>query len=285
MPMSTQPQDSTPPAAYRYHRLRAASQRFQCQFEALETAQQLEVERLAERTWALESRVLRTPEARDTVISERRLTEACAEVRRRYADEAEFVADLARNGLDVATLRLALQRELIFDAVMMRVGARAAPVTAEAVRAFYDAHPAQFTTPERRTVRHILITINADYPENSREAARTRIEQLAAELRAQPDSFGTLAQRHSECPTALEAGQLGTLPRGRLYPELDAALFALPAGAISDVLESELGFHLLWCERIEPARVVTFEQAASHIRERLEARQQQAAQKDWLARL
>ena len=283
--MYTRPQDPTPPAEYRYHRLRAASQRFQCQFEALETAQRREVEQLAERTWALESRVLSTPEARDTLISERRLDEACAEVQRRYADEAEFVADLARNGLDAATLRLALQRELIFDAVMMQVGARAEPVTDAVVRAFYDAHPERFCIPERRTARHILITINADYAENSREAARARIEQFAAELRAHPDTFGALAQQHSECPTAFEAGQLGTLPRGRLYPELDAALFALPEGAISAVLESELGWHLLWCERVEPARVVTFEQAASHIRERLEARQQQAAQKDWLARL
>ena len=270
---------------YRYHRLRAAGERFQASVDTLDAAQRAEVERLAEQTWTLESLVLATEEARDTLIPERRLDEALAEVRRRYPDEGEFLADLALNGLDASTLREALRRELIFDAVMMRVGERAEAVGEEEVRRFHAEHPERFTTPERRRARHILITINADYDENGREAARTRIDALAAELQAHPDAFGRLARRHSECPTALEDGCLGTLPRGRLYPELDAALFALEAGQVSDVLESEIGFHLLWCEHIEPAHTIDFEQARPHIRDRLESQRRHDYQKAWIARL
>ena len=275
----------TAPAEYRYHRLRAASQRFQVSIEALTATQRAEVEHLAEQTWALESQVLATEEARDTLIPERRLDEALTEVRRRYRDEREFLEDLALNGLDTCTLRSALQRELIFDAVMTRVGARAEPVSEEEVRLFHAAHPERFTTPERRTARHILITINADYAENTREAARARIEHLAAELQADPESFGRLARRHSECPTAMEDGRLGTLTRGRLYPELDAALFVLAEDEISGVLESEVGFHLLWCERIEPAGTVDLDQARPHIRTRLESQRRHDCQKAWIARL
>jgi len=275
----------TAPAEYRYHRLRAAGQRFQVSIEALNAAQRAEVERLAEQTWALESQVLATEEARDTLIPERRLDEALTEVRRRYKDEGEFLEDLALNGLDTSTLRSALQRELIFDAVMTRVGARAEAVGEEEVRRFHAEHAERFQIPERRTARHILITINGDYAENSREAARARIEALADELRARPDTFGRLARRHSECPTAMEDGHLGTLPRGRLYPELDAALFALDAGQISGVLESEVGFHLLWCECIEPARRVDLDQAREQIRTRLEAQRRHDCQKAWIARL
>lgn len=274
-----------PTAEYRYHRLRAASERFQSPVNALDAAQRTEVERLAEQTWTLESLVLTTQEARDTLIPERHLDEALVEMRRRYPDAGEFLEDLALNGLDESTLRQALRRELIFDAVMTRVGARAEPVSEEEVRQFHTGHPERFTTPERRTARHILITINADYAENSREVARARIERLAAELQAQPESFGRLARRHSECPTALEDGRLGTLPRGRLYPELDAALFALGAGQVSGVLESEIGFHLLWCEHIEPARTIDFDQARPHIRARLESQRRHDCQKAWIARL
>jgi peptidyl-prolyl cis-trans isomerase C len=275
----------TPPAEYRYHRLRAATERFQTSVDALETAQRLEVERLAERTWALESRVLATEEARDTLIPERRLDEALAEVQRRYPDAGEFLEDLARHGLDESTLRRALWRELIFDAVMTRVGARAEAVSEEEVRQFHAEHPEHFRIPERRTARHILITINAEYAENSREAARARIEAIADEVQADPDAFGRLARHHSECPTAMEEGRLGTLPRGRLYPELDAALFALDAGQVSGVLESEVGFHLLWCERIEPARTVDLDQAREQIRTRLESQRRHDCQKAWIARL
>lgn len=275
----------TPPAEYRYHRLRAAAERFQTAVDALETAQRLEVERLAERTWALESRVLATEEARDTLISERRLDEALAEVQRRYPDAGEFQEDLARHGLDEPTLRRALRRELIFDAVMTRVGARAEAVSEEEVRQFHAEHAERFQIPERRTARHILITINSDYAENSREAARARIDAIAEEVQTDPHAFGQLARRHSECPTAMEDGRLGALPRGRLYPELDAALFALDAGQVSGVLESEVGFHLLWCECIEPARTVDLDQAREQIRTRLEAQRRHDCQKAWIARL
>ena len=275
----------TPAVEYRYHRLRAASERFQTSMNALDAAQRDEVERLAQQTWTLESLVLATEEARDTLIPERRLDEALAEVRRRYPDEGEFLADLALNGLDASTLREALRRELIFDAVMMRVGALAEAVSEEEVRQFHAEHAERFQIPERRTARHILITINADYAENGREAARARIDALAAELQAHPDAFGQLARRHSECPTALEDGRLGALPRGRLYPELDAALFALEAGQVSGVLESEIGFHLLWCEHIEPARTVDLDQAHEQIRARLESQRRHDCQKAWIARL
>ncbi|WP_338081251.1 nitrogen fixation protein NifM [Allochromatium vinosum] len=275
----------TPSAEYRYHRLRAASERFQAPVDALDAAQRTVVERLAEQTWTLESLVLATDEARDTLIPERHLDEALTEVRRRYPDEGAFLADLARNGLDETGLRQALRRELIFDAVMTRVGARAEAVSEEEVRRFHAEHPERFQIPERRAARHILITINADYAENGREAARARIEALAADAQARPDAFGQLARRHSECPTALEDGRLGTLPRGRLYPELDAALFALDAGQVSGVLESEIGFHLLWCEHIEPARTIDFEQARPHIRERLQSQRRHDCQKAWIARL
>jgi peptidyl-prolyl cis-trans isomerase C len=275
----------TLPAAYRYHRLRAASERFQARVASLDAAQCLEVERLAEQTWTLESLVLSTDEARDTLIPERRLDEALAEARRRYPDEGTFLEDLALNGLDVAVLRQALQRELIFDAVMTRVGTHADPVSEDEVRLFHAEHRDRFATPERRHARHILITINADYVENSREAARARIERLAAELQVHPESFGQLARCHSECPTAMEDGRLGDLSPGRLYPALDAALFGLDEGQVSGVLESEIGFHLLWCERIEPARTIDFEQARPRIRAFLESRRRHDCQKAWIAQL
>ncbi|MTW21658.1 nitrogen fixation protein NifM [Allochromatium palmeri] len=272
-------------AEYRYHLLRAASERFQASIADLDPEQRAEVEHQAERTWALESLVLTTSEARDTLISERHLAEAVAEVRRRYPSESAFVEDLERNGLDEAGLGRALQRELMFDAVMTRIGAQAEPVSEDDERRFHAEHRDRFETPERRHARHLLITINDDYAENSREAARARIERLAAELKEHPEAFGQLARQHSECPTAMEDGRLGLLPPGQLYPELDAALFALGEGRISGVIESEIGFHLLWCERIEPARVITFEHARARIRTHLESYRRRECQKAWIAHL
>lgn len=279
------PPPSTSGTAYSYHLLRAASERFQTTPGALDRERLAQVEHQARRTFDLESLVLSSPEARDTLIPEQRLDEAVLAIRQRYPDEESFLADLTTSGLDATTLRQALQRELIFDAVMQQVGARAEPIGEVDERLFHELHRDRFTTPERRTARHILITINDDFAENRRAAALARIEAVAAKLDGHAQRFGTLARQCSECPTATEDGRLGAVPRGQLYPELDSVLFTLTEGQISGVLESELGFHLLLCERIEPGTSIEFDQARAKIHSVIAARRRLDYQKTWLAEL
>lgn len=271
---------------YRYHLLRTASERFQCDLAALDADQVATVESQASRTFDLESRVVSSCEALDVVITEQRLATAVQALQSRYPDRDAFEADLARNGLDEHSLCRALRRELTFDAVMQRIGAYATPVTEVEEQLFYTLHPERFITPEQRAARHILITINDDFAENRREASWARMETIAATLKQQGiGRFGELARTHSECPTAMQDGRLGTLTRGHLFPSLDEALFRLTPGQISGILESDLGFHLLLCERVDPERSISFEEARDHIRALLQRRRQRDAQKEWISSL
>lgn len=244
-----------------------------------------QVAHLAERQYGLETRVLCTPEARDVVVPAASVAAGIEEIRRRYAAEDEFLADLARNDLDAAGFASALERELRVEAVLDRVGARAAEVSDIDVELYHHYHPEQFRRPETRRARHILITINEDIAENKRATARARIDAIAARLVKDAKRFAEQALKHSECPTALQGGQLGDLPRGKLYAELDAALFALPAGGISGVLESPLGFHLLLCEAITPAGTLSRGEAREPIRQLLRQRRRQVCQRAWLKQL
>ena len=276
-------------AEFRYHLLRAATERFQAGVADLDGPQLTEATRLALRTLALEDLVLGSDEAQDLVVPVERVEAAVAEVRARYADAGEFIADLARNGLDPDLLHRALRRELSFDGVMQRVGGRIAAVDELAERLFFDAHRERFQVPERRTARHILITVNADYAENCRDRAEARIADLAERLKGpvggRVQRFEDLARRHSECPTAMEGGRLGEVVPGTLYPALDALLFALDSGAIGGPVESALGFHLILCERIQPPRSIPFAQARPQIKELLEARARRQCQQEWIAGL
>jgi peptidyl-prolyl cis-trans isomerase C len=285
-------QPASEPEGYRYHLLRTATARFQRNIPALSRDELADAERQAQRSFALEEQVLNSAEARAVLIPDTQLQRSFQAVKQRYDSQHELEADLERNGLDSRQLRQALRRELIFDAVMQRVGARHAPITDADERLFYELHHERFDIPETRSARHILITINDDYPENRREAARARIEAIDERLRAQANDPAALlnafiddARKGSECPTAMEGGQLGTLNRGQLYPALDAALFELEAGQLSGVLESELGFHLLLCEAIHPAKTLPFEQVRARIHQALEQRRRKEQQRQWLASL
>ncbi|EIC20846.1 nitrogen fixation protein NifM [Thiorhodovibrio frisius] len=279
-------QHDSQPAEYRYHLLRAAADKFSCGLAALADDQWPQVEARARQSFCLENLVLNAPEAQAVCIPEDQIEQALVEVRSRYADEAQFRDELALNGLDLAALRRALQRELTFDAVIRTVGARHAPVTEADEQLFYELHAKRFRQPETRSARHLLITVNEEFAENSRATARARLEALAEQIKpGDAATFGELARNHSECPSALQDGQLGTLTSGQLYPALDNALFEMVEGAISEVLESPLGFHLLYCEAISPAKTVPFEQARERIRQALTERRQGEMQKAWIAEL
>jgi peptidyl-prolyl cis-trans isomerase C len=275
---------------YRYHLLRAATERFQCGIAALSPQQRDEAERQARQTFALEELVLGSDEARDVIVPDSQVQAAYGEVQGRYADEDELETDLAHNGLDGAGLRAALRRELTFDAVMQRVGARHDAVAETDERLFYELHRERFEAPEQRAARHILITVNDDYTENTREAACTRLQAVADKLRCESrkgltQAFARQARRASECPTAMEEGKLGSVKRGQLYPELDAVLFAMDEGEVSAVVESPIGFHLLLCEQIQPARTLPFNQVRERIHQALEQRRRREQQRAWIADL
>jgi len=268
-----------------YHRLRAALNQFGQGPGGLEPEQRETVERRARQEHALERRVLSAPEACEVVLPEEQVEQAVETVRSRYADPDEFQADLKRNGLNLDTLRVALQRELTVEAVLDKVGARAAQVGDLDVRLYYYLHHDRFVQPETRTLRHILVTVNEDFPENRPAEARARLERIAERVKRKPKRFGEQAGKHSECPTALHEGVLGRLPRGQLFPELDAVAFGLAEGEVSAVVESPVGLHLLWCEQIHPAGPASLAEARVQILERLQARQRRLCIRNWLSNL
>lgn len=265
-----------------YLALKAAQKLYGKIPDALQPAEFERVQNMAQQQHQLETRVLTAPEARDAMVPPATLQAAMQEIRGRYPNEDDFADDLARNGLDEAGFAAALERELKVEAVLEKVGTRAAHIGDMDVELYYHYHPDQFRRPETRLARHILITVNDTIPENTREAAQQRIADIAVRLQKEPGRFEEQALKHSECPTALDGGKLGDLPRGKLFPELDQALFELKAGEVSGVLESELGFHVLRCDAITEAGVLGLPEAKPHIRKLLEQKRKRVCQQAWV---
>ena len=244
-----------------------------------------EVQRVAARQRQIEARVLATPEASGVCVPDATVDSSVGEIRQRYRDAAEFLADLAVNGLNQAALEAALRRELAVEAVLDKVSSDAPPVSDVDAELFYRVHIDRFVQPERRRASHILVTINDSFAENGRDAARQRIEAIVARLVKEPGRFTEQALKHSECPTALQGGLLGDYHRGQLFAALDAALFALREGELSVVVESPLGFHLLRCDAIQPPGAIPFPEVLPRIRATLADQRARTIQRNWLRQL
>ncbi len=265
-----------------YHALKAALTLYGKDCMTLSSEERVEATRVARRHADIEAAVLSSADARGVCLSPGAVDSALAEVKARFEDEAAFHSGLANAGMDEEHFMEALQRDLLVDAIMERVGTRAGEVGTTEAEIFYYTHVDRFRTEEQRTARHILITVNDAFSDNTLQRASQRVTEIAARLASRPERFEEQAMKHSECPTALNGGLLGKVTRGQLYPELDKVLFELDEGALSTPVRSELGLHLLRCDAIEAARLRTFEEVEQALRERLSAERARRHCKRWL---
>jgi hypothetical protein len=135
--------------------------------------------------------------------------------------------------------------------------ARAVPppqVSDEEVAAYYRDHKAELATPETVTLRQILVAT-----ENEARDARRRLSRA-------PKDFEALARQTSRGPEAEAGGLMGTFSRGQLPAELEAAAFALPVGATSDIVGTTLGYHVLRVDARQEARPARLEDVQGRIR-------------------
>ena len=112
-----------------YLRLKVAQEVFKKAPSSLSPEEKARVEAIAMRQMQIEQRILATPEAANVILPVSSLQQAESEIRGRYTDEAEFVADLERSGLDRIGLVQAIERELKVEAVLERIASQSVEIS------------------------------------------------------------------------------------------------------------------------------------------------------------
>ena len=145
------------------------------------------------------------------------------------------------------------------------------------LKTYYEQNTARFGTKEERRASHILITAPASASAADRAKAKAKAEQLLAEVKKAPATFADVARKNSQDPGSAEkGGDLDFVTRGAMVKPFEDAMFALKKGDISDVVETEFGYHIIRLADIKPAVVPPFEQVRATIEN--EVRAQQATQ-------
>lgn len=78
----------------------------------------------------------------------------------------------------------------------------------------------------------------------TKEQAQSNIRALRTQLDDGGD-FATLAKQNSDCPSSRSGGDLGTFGRGQMVPAFEQAAFGLNIGEVSDVIETDFGYHII----------------------------------------
>ncbi|NVK18801.1 MAG: nitrogen fixation protein NifM [Methylocystaceae bacterium] len=267
-----------------YHVLKSAQAHFDQAPSELTAQQKKTVSQTAKRSLELEYKILASPEAKEVVIPTHSIAKALEEIEGRYENPDDFLKSLLANGLTIESMQTSLRRELWVEAVLDRVSSDIEEIEESEIIAFYQKNQSKFYTEETRFIRHILVTENDDYKENTKQAVAARLEEMKKALEDGGD-FAKLASENSECPTALNGGEVGTVKRGQLYPEIDEIAFSLEEGGIGGPVETEIGFHLVKCEAIAPARQASLFDAKEQIVTYLTEKKRTHAQRVWLHKL
>lgn len=129
--------------------------------------------------------------------------------------------------------------DLIADQLLQKVIEEKAVVTDEDVLAYYNSHKNEYLQEYR--VSHILVNT----PEDA--------EKVKSLLSSK--SFTYLVQRYSVDKHARAGGDLGYLSKGNMVPEFEEVVFGMEVGEISDIIESDFGYHIIKIMDIREARV------------------------------
>ncbi len=151
-------------------------------------------------------------------------------------------------------------------------------VSEEDLRKHYAENAARYSTPEERRASHILIKAERAAPAAEREKARAEAAALQAEAKKNPDAFAELAKKHSDDPgSAAQGGDLDFFARGAMTQPFEEAAFGMKTGEISDVVESDFGYHVIKLTGVRGGGKRSFEEARGEIE--AEVKQQLAQRK------
>jgi len=137
-------------------------------------------------------------------------------------------------------------------------------IPAGEVRSYYDSHPDYFKRSEQIRASHILIKVAPQATPQQKEEARREIGKIQQRLKGGED-FGSLARQFSQGPSSVRDGDLGYFGRGRMVKPFEDAADALSPGEVSDIVETQFGYHLIKVVDKQPASIIAYEQASGQI--------------------
>ena len=162
---------------------------------------------------------------------------------------------------------------LVLDAAGL---AQSVTLNEDALRAYYKENMALLSGDEERRASHILLNAPKSAPAAEREKIRAKAQALLEQLRKAPETFAAVAKAESQDPgSATKGGDLEFFGRGAMVKPFEDVVFAMSKGAISDVVETDFGFHIIQITDIKAPKQRSFEEMRPQIEADLKKQQGQ----------
>jgi parvulin-like peptidyl-prolyl isomerase len=164
--------------------------------------------------------------------------------------KADFDKALKEQGFTIDSFRETLRSSVLAQKLYDEVTKEVEVPQAELLE-YYQQNSTQYSTPESRDVRHILIAEQGANDQVDFATSKTEADRIYAELQNGGD-FAALAKEHSADPGSKTNGGKLTITRGQTVPEFDKTSFEAKEGVVSEPVKTQYGYHII--EALSPVR-------------------------------
>jgi peptidyl-prolyl cis-trans isomerase C len=222
---------------------------------------------------------------RGIAVTPQELTERVAAIKQQVGGDAEFQKELTKRKLTVAQFTEDQRREILNAKTIEAEVAPKVAVTPQELDAYYQQNPDRFKEPETVRASHILISVAQDAAPAAKQAAKTEADGLLKRAKGGED-FAALAKAHSKDPgSAAVGGDLNFFPKEQMVPEFSNAAWALKTGEISEVVQSQFGYHIIKLTDRRVGRTVPLAEVKDRLEGFLKQRKQQELIQQYLLSL
>lgn len=233
---------------------------------------------------AVENRILlREALMAGGTVEDQAIEKRIEELKKLFDSNEAFLAELEKFGETMPELRERIRKQLLANYMMaskMQQFMKEAVVSESDVAQYYQDHQDEFVFPERVYIRQIFMAAD----DSNRDVVRARMAQIKKELDAGGD-FAALAKAHSEGVGAEEGGVIGWVAKGDLKPELEEAALGLQDSAVSDIVQSAEGLHILKADERKDAGKAELDEVRKDIGPKLREQYAQERYKKWMSEL
>ncbi len=212
-------------------------------------------------------------------VDKAKLKERIDKIKSFYGTEEAFNKTLEEKGTNYTEFETVISDEMLGQQLVEKEVASKISVTPAEIKDVYDKNKDKFIEPKQYKIRGIFVRKTGDKRTDAGLMNKTKDIQKQAKKGA---DFTKLVKEFSEGPFANKDGDMGYYMKGQLLPEIDAAVFVLKNGEISEVVETNVGYHIFKVEDIKDERPLDLNEVSDFIKDQIFKQKFQAEFINWI---
>jgi peptidyl-prolyl cis-trans isomerase SurA len=200
-----------------------------------------------------------------------------------------------KNGLQEGQLAVMLESEgrsmesyknhirdqiLVSKVIRFELGSRI-NISQREITKYYHKNQKDFWEPGKARVRHILILTEEGLSIDKKKDKYLLVKSILREVKGGKD-FAVAAKEYSEDISASEGGNVGFVEKGKMVPEFENAVYRMKEGEISDIVETEYGYHIIKVDKVLAGRTLPLKDVNNKIQFILSSKKQNSAYEEWM---